>query len=123
MLKLNLQTAKKIKSVKVLKSSSDIDSLVDTIYDIIKGDVKISVKNAPEIIIKIMKYVELLNTEGIVKKELVIKIFNKLVNEVNDNPSEYSSLSTILPTLIDLIVEVSKSGLVQTAITSCLICI
>ena len=100
--------------------------VVNEIYDKIKhwtqGTSTITASSICAIIIEIIQLTERVYVNGYKKKLIAITVINKLINDSNQPNKEelLKIVKYIVPTLIDTLIAVDKSGLFNKKIDKCL---
>jgi hypothetical protein len=102
----------------------DVTVVEKRLYDEISavvGNAGLSISNLTAVVIALMKVVEdpVWKLSGSDKKALVIKILNKYVEEKIDNDQIEAIIESMIPPLIDSIVDVA-TGVIQVKLKSCL---
>ena len=102
-----------------MSSEKSKDKPVSRLYDELSGiigDRKITVTNIVSVVTLLMKTVDkYTDVKGIQKKELVLAVVTKVVNETMSDDDERNNIlyvvEGVLPTVIDTIIQVDKGQL------------
>jgi hypothetical protein len=93
--------------------SNDLESIIINIIKVYPSG--INIVNITEIVIDIMKQVDIINNmTGIEKKELVLDILNRLIDKTDSGSYDKEIdkiLKIMVPTLIDKLVDIDKGKL------------